>query len=289
MTSHAKWSALLARVYRWIWIGRIHPSPPSLPPGSLILAAHYNGAIDGFVYGSQLPPFLGVVSSQWHGSFLGRWFFPGIPLVRAKDQGAGGSNTGSFRRMVATLANGDCLLYFPEGTSRLGTERLPVRRGTLLLLEQLRSKATKTPIFFAAANYHQATLWRSSLSIGWIGPLQIPEARELDANWVTQHMLQAQSIAYATDHSTHIERPRRRHNALGIALACPYVPVWAATSFLAGRIADEENVMALWKFLLGVPLTLIAAIVYTACAFHWDIPRWIPMVSLLSGMLLWRS
>lgn len=289
MSSYAKWSALLARVYGWIWLRRIHPSPPALPRGSLVLAAHYNGAIDGFVYGSQLPSFLSVVSSQWHRSILGRWLIPGIPLVRAKDRGSGGSNAGSFRRMVAALADGDCLLYFPEGTSRLGTERLPVRRGTLLLLQQLRAKTPQTPIWFAAAHYREPTLWRSSVTLGWVGPLSLPTPSNLDETWVSENLLKAQSIAYASIPSTPSRPPQSRPNGLGIALACPYLPVWLAISFLAHRIADEDHVIALWKFLLGVPATVLAAIVYTACAFHWGVPSWIPLASLVLGTLLWRS
>lgn len=289
MTSYAHWSALLARIYRWIWIGHLHPSAPAVPRGSLILAAHYNGAIDGIVYGSQLPSFLGVVSSQWHTSILGRWLIPGIPLVRGKDRGSSCRNAGAFRRMVDTLTTRDCVLYFPEGTSQLGTQRLPVRRGTLLLLEQLRSKAPQTPIFFAAAKYHQPTCWRSPVSLGWIGPFNVPPTAELDESWVAQNLLHAQSMAYTSDPSTDTARHRKHPNALGIALACPYLPVWGAISFLAHRIADDENVIALWKFLLGVPSTIIVAVVYTVCASRWGFPSWIPLTSLLAGTLLWRS
>lgn len=289
MTSQAHWSALLSRVYRWIWIGRIHRGRPLFPPGSLILAAHYNGAIDGFVYGSQLPPFLGVVSSQWHGSLIGRWLIPGIALVRAKDRGSNNSNAGSFRRMLAALAQGDCLLYFPEGTSQLGLDRLPVRRGTLLLLQQLQSKAPETPIFFAAANYHQPTLWRSSVVLGWIGPITLPRSGGIDESWVSQYLLKAQSMAHAVDATSNPGRLHRRPNVLGIALAFPYVPVWIATSFLARRIADEDNVIALWKFLLGVPATLIATTLYIAGAFQLGVPAWLPIASLICGAVLWRS
>jgi len=50
MSFTAKYSSLLARVYRWLWLGRVDSATPDIPAGSLIFAAHYNGAIDGFTW-----------------------------------------------------------------------------------------------------------------------------------------------------------------------------------------------------------------------------------------------
>jgi len=282
MSFTSKYSGFLTRLYRWLWFGQIVSHKPDILPGSLVLAAHYNGAIDGFTYGSQLPDFLAVVSVQWHRSFIGRWLVPGIAVKRAKDRGRGANNAEAFRCMVSRLRERENLLYFPEGTSRLGPERLPVRRGTLLLLNQLRAAGSNTAVVFSAAHYHQPTRWRSAVRLGWVGPLPLPLSSEQDEPWVREHLLEAQTAAYA------MPAPApRRWTWLGALVALPYLPIWGATSWLARRVADEENVVALWKFIFGVPATLITLCAYTFLAPRLGLPRWIPLASLTGGWLLW--
>jgi len=276
-------SALLMRLDRWVWLGRIESRPPEIPRGSLVLAAHYNGLVDAFVYGSQLPSFIGVISAQWHRSFIGRWFLPGIAVKRAKDHGANANNLTAFRLMVGRIQAGERLLYFPEGTSRLGPERLPIGRGTLLLLRGLRSGDTPPAVFFTAIHYDDPTRWRSNASVGWVGPVAMPASSGQDESWVQAHLLQAQSAAYSLP-----VRPSYRWTWLAKLSALPYLPVWAVVVRLARRTADEENVISLWKFLFGVPITLIAWCVYTAVAARWGLPWWIPSASLTGGWLLWN-
>jgi 1-acyl-sn-glycerol-3-phosphate acyltransferase len=275
--------ALLMRLYRWLWLGRIESRPPEIPRGSLILAAHYNGLVDAFVYGSQLAAFIGVISAQWHRTLIGRWLLPGIAVKRAKDRGSNANNLAAFRLMVGQVQAGARLLFFPEGTSRLGMERLPIGRGTLLLLRGLRSGDTPPAVFFTAIHYHQPTRWRSNVSVGWVGPVAMPESSAQDEAWVQAHLLQAQSAAYSLP-----ARPAYRWTWLAALLAWPYLPVWALTARLARRTADEENVIALWKFILGVPFTLIAWGAYTAIAAWWGLPWWIASASLTGGWLLWN-
>jgi len=282
MSFTAKYSRLLTRIYRRLWLGRVASATPGIPPGSLVLAAHYNGAIDGFTYGSQLPPCLAVVSVQWHRHLAGRWLVPGIAIKRGKDRATGANNREAFQSMIARLRGGGRLLYFPEGTSRLGPERLPVRRGTLLLLNQLRATGAESAVFFAAAHYHEPTRWRSAVSVGWVGPLTLPPSPDQDESWVREQLLRAQEIAYA------LPAPApRRWTWLAALVALPYLPIWAATSWLAGRVADEENVIALWKFLFGVPITFIGLGACTLLAIRLGLPWWIPLSSLTGGWFLW--
>ncbi len=282
MPLSSSYSGLLTRLYRRLWLGRVRSDTPAIPRGSLILAAHYNGAIDGFTYGSQLPEFVAVVSVQWHRHLLGRWLLPGIAVKRAKDQGSAGGNLTAFREMTARLRAGERLLFFPEGTSRLGTERLPIGRGTLLLLRGLRSSGRSPSVYFTAAHYHQPTRWRSNVSLGWIGPVALPPTTNEDEAWIRDHLLQAQAAAYASP-----VPPAYRCTWLAGLIALPFLPVWWATSGLARRIADEENVVALWKFIVGVPATGLALAVYTIAASLCSVPWWAPLASLAGGWLLW--
>lgn len=282
MARSSSYSGFLLRAYRWIWLGRISSQRPEIPAGALILAAHYNGLVDGFVYGSQLPPARAVVSVQWHRHLIGRLLFPGIAVQRAKD-GAGASNLQAFREMTAALTSGDRLLFFPEGTSQLGTARLPIGRGTLLLLKSLRRPGPPPPIFFCAAHYHTPTRWRSAVTLGWVGPVAPPASPADDEQWVADCLLAAQSAAYARAAPASL-----RLTPLAAVLAAPYLPWWAVVRHFALRAADGENVISLWKFLIGVPATLLALAAYTVLAGFLGLPLWLPFASLVGGWLLWN-
>jgi hypothetical protein len=277
-------SSFVTAVYRWIWLGRIDGQTPPLPPGAVVLAAHYNGAVDGFTYGSQLPPFFAVVSMQWHRTPLGRWLVPGIAVQRAKDGSGGGRNLSAFRAIVGRLRAGERLLFFPEGTSQLGLERLPVQPGTLLLFRQLRREAISPAIFFTAARYDQPTLWRSSVALAWVGPLALPASAGDDARFVTDGLLAAQSAACARP------VPRASRTAwLAPVVALPFLPTWWLVARLAARTADDRNVIALWKFIFGVPLTVLNLLGLTLLALKLNLPACLAPVSLAGGWLLWRK
>jgi hypothetical protein len=275
-------SRMISGAYRRIWLGKVDAVRPKIPTGSIIMAAHYNGAVDGFTYGSQLPPFLAVISAQWHRTSIGRALLPGISVQRGKDGVDGAANLGAFRRIVDRQRQGDRILFFPEGTSRLGTERLPVQRGTLLLLRMFRKDPNPPPIFFAAACYHDPTRWRSSVSLAWVGPVALPDSHERDSSWITKGLLSAQSAAY----SMPVPRPKRMA-WLAPVVALPFLPAWMLAVLLARRTADDTNVIALWKFIYGVPLTVVAlaCLVAMAAAIGW--PLWLPVVSLAAGWFLW--
>jgi 1-acyl-sn-glycerol-3-phosphate acyltransferase len=275
-------SRLVCGCYRRIWLGRVASPTPPLPPGSLVLAGHYNGAVDGFAYGSQIPPFVAVISAQWHRSALGRALLPGISVQRAKDGVSGAANLGAFRAVLGRLRSGDRILFFPEGTSRLGRERLPVQPGTLLLLRQARKAPVPPPVFFASARYDEPQAWRSSVSIGWVGPVGLPGEPALDAEWVASGLMRAQEAADAMP-----VPGGRPHRILAPLAALPYLPVWILVSALARRRADGDNVVALWRFLFGVPLTLAALCIYTLLCGAAGWPLWAPFASLAAGWLLW--
>ena len=271
------------RLYRRIWLGTVRSATPAIPPGAIVFAAHYNGAVDGFAYGSQLPDFVAVVSVQWHRLPLGRWFWPGIPITRSKDQGNAASNATAFRAIFRALAEGERLLFFPEGTSRLGLERLPIQPGTLLLLRKARTLSPPPAVYFVAAHYHAPTLWRAAVTLGWAGPVALPDDPAHDAAWVAENLRRAQSAAYALP-----PPPPGRWRWLGAALALPYLPVWGLVARGARRCADEDNVLGLWKFLLGVPITVLALGAFTLGASRCGLPGWLPLVSLTGGWWLWK-
>jgi 1-acyl-sn-glycerol-3-phosphate acyltransferase len=281
-SAHSRYSGLVCRALRWMWLGRVDSQAPALPPGSLVLAAHYNGAIDGYTYGSQMPPFLAVISAQWHRNIVGRLLLPGIAVQRAKDGVTGTGNLAGFRSILEHLRGGDRILFFPEGTSQLGTERLPVQQGTLLLLRQARRADSPPPVYFAAAHYHNPPAWRSRVTIGWVGPVPLPPSAEADSGWVMAGLLEAQARAYAQP-----APPRSFLARLGPLAALPFLPTWWATAKLASRAADGDNVVALWRVIFGVPLTALTGVVLTGACVLLGWPSYLPLASLVLASLLW--
>jgi hypothetical protein len=160
---------------------------------------------------------------------------------------------------------------------------LPIARGTLLLLKSVRRATPPPAVFFCAAHYHSPTRWRSHVDLGWIGPVALPESATDDETWVTTNLLAAQAIAY--------ERPAPRVMGLTVLaalLGAPYLPLWAIVTWLARRIADDDNVISLWKFLIGTPATLLALIIYTVVFGFVGWPLWLPLASLVGAWLLWN-
>lgn len=273
----------LSLLYRWLWLGRLEGQTPRLTHGGLILAAHYNGAIDGFTYGSQLPPFHAVVSMQWHRTALGRFLLPGIPVERQKDGVKGVANLVAFRRIIAALQAGQLVLFFPEGTSRLGPNRLPIQAGTLLLLRQIRKACPDLPVYFCAADYRTPTCWGSAVSFGWDGPAVLPSVSPGDAEWISQGLLRAQAAAQAIS----IPEPSGAVRKCAQVLALPFLPVWLLVERQAGKTADDTNVIALWKFIYGVPITAVAWLIFTGLT-HGVGLTWLPTVCLVSAGALWK-
>lgn len=276
----------LSRLYRSLWFGRVEGRAPAMG-GGLVLAAHYNGAVDGFLYGSQLPPFSAVVAAQWHRTGLGRFLLPGITVERRKDGVTGAANLSAFRRILTALQAGRRVLFFPEGTSRLGEERLPIQPGTLLLLRQLRRSCPEVPVYFAGARYDDPTSWGSSARLGWVGPLPLPADPTTDSAWVRDGLLEAQAAAQS---APRLRRPGQAlRRVLGGLLALPYLPVWWLTGRAARRIADGQNVIALWKFIVGVPATALALVVWFAVCQGLFGAGWVAAVSLFAGWWLWKA
>lgn len=278
----------MSALYRWLAFDRVDTPVVAKGP-AIILAAHYNGLLDGFVYSALSPRMLGVISAQWHRGALGRFLLPAIPVTRAKDEAGGSGNLAAFKAMLAGLAQGSDLLYFPEGTSRLSPERLPIQRGTELLLRMAHKEQPGLPVYFAAANYERPTLWRSRVRIALDGPHAIPESRAGLSDWVAEGLLRAQTNALAQpfpDRPAWLPRLRR---ALAALLLLPVAPARPASAWAIRRMADDSNVIALWRLLGGVPAVLL-------CWLAWAIaglavgPGWLTLgvpFSTLLGVAVW--
>jgi 1-acyl-sn-glycerol-3-phosphate acyltransferase len=290
LSSHA---ARMTRLYRWLCLDRV--AAPTVPAGpGIVLAAHYNGLIDGFTYSALSPHIQGVVSAQWHRSALGRFLLPGIAVTRSKDQregeGAGG-NVAAFKAMLAALHAGEILLFFPEGTSCLGPQRLPVQRGTELLLRLARGELPELPVYFTAANYEALTAWRGRVAIALDGPYRVPEAKAGLSDWVAAGLLRAQDQALARTFPPRPDwLPPLRRGLARLALL-PLLPAWLAARWAIRHKADDSNVISLWRMLGGVPAALLCWLAWAGAAMVLGAP-WLALavpVSSLVGVALWIS
>jgi 1-acyl-sn-glycerol-3-phosphate acyltransferase len=111
----------------------------------LFLALHKNGAVDGWVYSSVLPPVEVLVAAQLTKNTLLRLFFGGIEVVRDKDGVEKRGNMKALNKCVSVLENGKNLLIFPEGTSTLGPKHLEFKKGAALTIKKYLAK-TESPI-----------------------------------------------------------------------------------------------------------------------------------------------
>lgn len=286
----SKHRAMLQRIYRWLAFS--HVTAPALPEGpALVLAAHYNGILDGIVYLQGNATLIPVLSSQWHRSALGRWLIPGLALTRAKDGANASGNLATFKAMLHALQAGGRLLFFPEGTSRLGRERLPVQRGAELLLRQIRSKAPDVPIYFAAANYENPTRWRSRVAVAIDGPHRIPDDKTDLNEWVAQGLLRGQDRAYAHTFVPRNPGLQRLRRLVAFVALWPAWPAAMASRWAIVRKADDTNVISLWRILGGVPAALLSLALLTTAAmvggWGWIAPA--AVASTLIGVTLWQS
>jgi len=287
-------SARLAGLYRWTGFS-LHSPVPTLPAGpAVILAAHYNGLLDGFVYSALSRNMLAVTAAQWHRTWLGRLLLPAVSVTRAKDRSRGiqgSSNTAAFKAMESVVQDGYHLLFFPEGTSRLGAERLPVQAGTTLLLSRIRRTRPETPVFFTAINYEAPTRWRSRAALATDGPHQIPENRAELSEWVAQGLLRAQTQAFALTFPPRSIMWLRTRRLLGGCLLLPVWPAWPASCWAIRKFADDDNVISLWRLLGGIPVALLCFLVWLIVgiltAQWWLGPA--AILSTLTGIWLWQE
>ena len=132
----------------------------------LYLGLHRNGAVDGFIYHTILTGSTFLISTQLRKNWFARLFFDGIAVVRTKDEGDRGVNTGALRECVALLRNGGRLFVFPEGTSSLGPRHLPFKSGAAqLLLDALGGPGSPIKVVPIGIHYECPWGFRSKVEV----------------------------------------------------------------------------------------------------------------------------
>ena len=159
MAEPSAWHGFLSRFICRLYFHRITViNPEKLPRQGpvLFVGLHRNGAVDGFVYHKVLPQAVFLVSTQLRRSLLGRVFFSGIEVSRAKD-GPGADNAAALERCLGHLHGGGQLFVFPEGTSSLGPRHLPFKSGAARLA--LDGVDAKVPLFIVPLGVFYEEPW----------------------------------------------------------------------------------------------------------------------------------
>ena len=137
----------------------------------LYVGLHRNGAVDGYVYKSQLPHIEFMISVQLRRSLIGRIFFDGIEISRGKDRAAGiSAGAGDGNAVIDVCADyvrqGGELLILPEGTSDLGHRHLPFHKGAARTLVRLLDNSDTPPLVVPLGiHYEQAWAWQSDVEV----------------------------------------------------------------------------------------------------------------------------
>ena len=169
-----------------------------MPGPTLYVALHRNGAVDGYVYKSVIPHANFLISVQLRRSLIGRLFFSGVEIARAKDRG----EQDAFRRSddqdalqacADYIASNGSLIIMPEGSSDLGHRHLPFKKGAARILAQLASdpgiSLTVVPL---GIHYECAWAWQSDVEVV-VGPpidlkLSAEGTPEQRINWLHERL-----------------------------------------------------------------------------------------------------
>jgi len=164
----------LSRLLVHLYYHRVRLLNPAQRPNAgpvLYLGLHRNGAVDGYVYKSQLPPARFMVSAQLRHSLLGRIFFDGIEVVRDKDgedQDASrkaDENGAALASCVALLKAGGSLFIMPEGSSDLGHHHLPFKKGAARILAAALQEGIRPTVLAVGLHYEKAEAWQSDVEV----------------------------------------------------------------------------------------------------------------------------
>jgi len=173
------WYRLLSQLLVFLYYHRIRVLNPQLLPERgpvLFVALHRNGAVDGYVYKSQLPRINFLISVQLRRSLIGRIFFGGIEVARKKDMATNSAEAADGNTAIVACADylrqGGELLILPEGTSDLGHRHLPFHKGAARTLGKLMEGSYQLPVVIPLGiHYEHAWAWQSDVEVVVGGPI----------------------------------------------------------------------------------------------------------------------
>lgn len=300
----------------------------------LLSCVHRNGAVDGVVMESVLHNPVGIAGNNLTGSAYMRMFLGESVAIhrRPSTPAENRENLRQFKKVASTALDGRPVVMFPEGTSKLGPNLLPIKRGLAYLARLTLKEGRDIPVSIVPVGLHytRGFEFRSDVEISYGTPISIskdnvqnldeltariadamgdvavifPDAEEqrrgeLFADTVCTlndaHSHRSACLAYAArelpqklcDSFNETVKGHDRHSlppvfpkhgqALGwleCILLSPLILLFFMANLLplaggyaaAHIMADDDNVITLWRILTGVPLWAVQMITYLAIA-----------------------
>ena len=255
----------------------------------VFVGLHRAGLVDGWVHAHALPRRTVFLVAAARQRPLLRLLVAGIPVARRQDGGDAGRgqalNRAALDECRAELAAGRTVFVFPEGTSSLGPRHLPFQPGAALLARSC-PEAVVVPL---AIHYVSPAQVGTAVEIVVGQPFRMPPGETpagaqaavtaaLEAVAVEfpdrAAQLRAEAAARAAwraggSYAAALRAPldggclpgpgrwSGLRGLVGVTSAFLNAPVILAQA-LAGRwLADGDNVVLLWKVLVGLPAQIV--------------------------------
>lgn len=258
---------LFLRLLAKIYYERIEVKGKFPKESAFYVSNHRNGAVDGLVIYSVFRHKLKtVIGKNLTNNWFIRLFFRGhLEIYRYPENMAKmRHNRNELKRINSEIENGTSVLLFPEGTSHLGKGLLEIRKGVAHIVNSLHERKF-VPI---GLHYEKGWSFRSRVFVHVGEPTAIVgETVEEIVDEVKSHMEQV----YDDDYE--FEKPRK-NRLLAVSLF-PIILLFFIANllvmvipyFIAKKFADDNNVIALWRILSGVPTFILQSLMYVVAAF----------------------
>jgi 1-acyl-sn-glycerol-3-phosphate acyltransferase len=322
---------------------------------------HRNGAIDGYVLSSALPRFRAIAGKNLTGSIISKLYFGGhIEIYRhAETSEDRAFNQKQLKLAAELMEKRECVLIFPEGTSKLGPSLLPVQKGAAFICKSLVDSIDEsTPVYIVPVGLHYEAGWqfRSAAEMHIGSPIAIDKENSRKLTELTEKIKDgmlsvSENFESAEEQSrgekiaaliqtyagfpSHLKLCRLAENIpdafkekfdkimdsenFGLYNGAPIIKsngiwkerihFWLLTPIVLAafilnivpllisyivskKLSDDNNVVTLWKMLVGTPIFLIQWLAVIISAFYR--PWFIPVYAVISfaGLYsydLWRS
>lgn len=235
-------------------------------PG-LYVSNHRIGAIDGLVLsyalGEQTKFIVGRNLTKY--KYLSFIMGNQIDIYRqSKTMEELNYNRNQLKKAAALTKEGYKVVLFPEGTSHLNRGLLPIKKGAALMVSFLDDRSV-IPI---GLHYEKGWSFRSDVFV------RIGERVEIQGKNLTVRTDEIRKQLESVYDPDYVFPTVRKNRLLGLILS-PIVLLFYITNILvllipylaANRLADDLNVICLWRMLFGVPLFMIQSILYLLTLF----------------------
>jgi len=194
----------------------------------IIISNHAASFLDAMIMGVKLRrPMHYYVRSDIFKSRMARFIFSKLHMIpiysRDKDKGEVHRNADSFNIGEEVLRKGGVLLIFPEGTSRIERNLLPLKKGVSRIALQALEKGYENPLVIVPIGIHYSRhAFRSDLQLTTGEPVPIEHYREvyMDNPAKAVNMLTDELDIHFEKVVLYVDQPERTvvvENCLGMA------------------------------------------------------------------------